>query len=82
MGAPAKKNKKSKSRKPRKFARDSYAIKHKDYLSLLSKSKQKNRRNRLLELANSGEIQAVSECISNILNGNVPISKKSPLIFL
>lgn len=54
---------------------NSYAIEHKDYLSLLSKSKNKNRRNKLLDVASSGELQAISECIMNIIEGNVAVSK-------
>lgn len=45
--------------------------KHKDYLSLLAKSKSRKRRNALIELADRGEILAIAECIHNILRGNV-----------
>lgn len=51
------------------------AIKHKDYLTLLSKTKQANRRHKLVDAANKSEINAVTECIKNILNGNVPLGK-------
>ena len=51
------------------------AIKHKDYLTLLSKSKTSGRRHELVDAANNGEINAVIECIKNILNGNVPLDK-------
>lgn len=49
----------------------SKALKHKDYLSLLSKSKSKKRRHLLIDLANTAEIKAIAECILNILSGNI-----------
>lgn len=49
------------------------ALKRKDYLSLLSKSKSKKRRDALINLATSQEILAIVECILNILQGNVKI---------
>ena len=53
------------------------AIKHKDYLTLLSKAaKNPTKRNKLIDVADTSEIRAVSECIKNILEGNVPLSKK------
>jgi hypothetical protein len=58
-----------------KKKRNSYALKHKDYLTLLSKSKKEQRRNQLLDAATGSEINAVSECVMNILNGNVPLNK-------
>ena len=52
-------------------------LKHKDYLSLLSKgSKQQKRRCALIDLANSGEIRSVIECIYNVLLGNVSLKAK------
>ena len=41
----------------------SKALKHKDYLSLLAKSKQVKRRNLIIDLANAEEIKAIAECI-------------------
>ena len=52
------------------------AIKHKEYLTLLSTSKAGVRRKKLVDAGNNGEIQAVSECIQNIIEGNVPVSKE------
>ena len=52
----------------------SFAAQNKHYLTLLSTSKQKNRRNKLLDAANTNEIKAISECVKNIIEGNVPIS--------
>ena len=49
-------------------------LKHKDFLTLLGKSKQKRRRN--ISLANNGELKAIIECIINVLYGNVPSKKK------
>lgn len=63
----AKKNKKS---------QPFIASKHRDYLSLLTKSKSPKRRNKLIDLAERAEINAVSECMKNILAGNVPLSKR------
>ena len=54
----------------------SFATENKHYLTLLSKSKQKNRRNKLLDVASTGEIKAISECVKNIVEGNVAISNK------
>lgn len=54
-----------------------YAVKHKDYLSLLSAARnKKNRRNKLIDIAENSELKAISECVQNILRGTVPISKK------
>jgi hypothetical protein len=61
-----------KSTRPRK----SYALKHKEYLTLLTKIKNKKRRNKLIDLADGGEIQAIGECILNILQGTIPLSKR------
>jgi len=49
-------------------------VKHRDYLTLLSKSKNAIRRKKLLDAGDNGEICAVSECVKNILNGNVPLT--------
>jgi hypothetical protein len=56
-------------------AKKSYALKHKDFLSLLSKTKQRKRRNGLIDYGDNSQIHAVSECISNILSGAVPVNK-------
>ena len=50
------------------------ALKHKEYLSLLSKAKKKSRRDKLIDAADNSEINAVSECIKNLLEGNVPLT--------
>lgn len=49
----------------------SKALKHKDYLTLLSKAKKSKRRKLLIDLADFDEIRAISECIANVLTGNV-----------
>jgi hypothetical protein len=51
------------------------SVKRKEYLSLLSKSKDKKRRKLLVDLADNNEIKAVSEIILNILKGNVPLTR-------
>lgn len=42
----------------------------------MSKAKNSNRRNKLIDVADGSEIRAVSECIKNILEGNVPVSNR------
>ena len=60
-----------------KVAAEPLAIKHRDYLSLFSKAAKKPvKRNKMVDLADSTEIRAVSECIRNLLDGNVPIEAK------
>ncbi len=50
-----------------------YLLRHKDYLSLLTKSKKDCKRcKHLIAAANSGEVAALSEACMNILQGNVP----------
>lgn len=51
----------------------SKALKHKDYLTLLSKAKKSKRRKLLIDLADCDEIRAISECIANVLTGNVKL---------
>ena len=56
------------------------ALKHKEYLTLFSKAKNKARRNKLVDVADGSEVRAVSECIKNILDdnsGNKPIEATS-----
>ena len=52
------------------------AFKHKDYLTLFSIVKNCMRRDELVDLANTAEIRAISECIQNILQGNVPLQSQ------
>lgn len=52
----------------------SRALKHKDYLSLLSGNKNKKQRNNLINLGTKDQINAVTECVTNILNGNIAVS--------
>lgn len=51
------------------------ALQHRDYLTLLSKSKNVNRRKKLIDAGENSEIKAVAECVKNIVNGNVPLTK-------
>jgi Trp operon repressor len=53
----------------------SKALKHKDFLTLLSKSKNSQRRKQLISLATPEELKAVEECILNIVRGNLTISR-------
>ena len=52
------------------------ALEHLDYLSLLGRTKNKKKRNLLLNYGNADQMRAVSECAHNLLQGNVPM--KSP----
>jgi len=68
-------NTKTKKQKPPAPA-SALALKHKDYLTLLSTSKNKSRREHLLDAATSSEIRSVTECIQNLVEGNIPLGKK------
>lgn len=72
-----KKDKKKTHHKSVKKSRKILSAQHKDYLQLLASAKNKRkRRNQLIDLATKQEIDSVSECVSNILTGNVPITKR------
>lgn len=51
-------------------------LKRSDFLNLLAKSKNKARRDKLIDLADKSEVNAVAECIVNALAGNIPIKKR------
>ena len=51
------------------------AIKRRDYLTLLSNSKSKKRRDKLIDIADAKEMNAIAECVLNILKGNITIPK-------
>lgn len=67
---------KTKRRSSKRSSKRSFSEDNRHFLTLLSKSKQKNRRNKLIDVANNNEIKAISECVKNIVEGNVPISSK------
>lgn len=50
-------------------------LKRKDFLSLLARSKNKKRRDKLVEIADSSEVKAISEIIANALAGNLPLHR-------
>ena len=50
-------------------------MKHKDYLNLLLKSKDTYHRTKLIDAENNNAICAISECVRNLIKGNVHISK-------
>lgn len=53
------------------------AVQHIEYLTLLKKSaNNKKKRQALLDYADKDELSAVTECVQNILAGNVPLSKE------
>ena len=52
----------------------SKAIRHRDFLTLLGKSKQGKRRKMLLEAATSDEIKAVAECALNLLKNRIKLN--------
>ena len=54
----------------------SKALKHKDYLTLLSKAKKVKRRRMLIDLADADEIRAIAECVINVLSGNVRLKSE------
>lgn len=56
--------------------KDSKTLKRKDFLNLLAHSKNARKRKILLQWAEKPEIDAICECILNLLNGNVKISAK------
>jgi len=67
---------KTKTKRPKiKIQKNSLALKHKEFLTLLAKTKDKKRRNKLIDAGDNNEIRAISECIMNIIQGNVPITK-------
>lgn len=46
-----------------------------DYLSLLGKTKNKKKRDILIDIATNDQLKAILECIFNILDGSVLLSK-------
>ena len=53
------------------------AVKHRDYLSLLSSFKNKKKlRDKLIDLGEKQHVDTLTEVIRNILRGNVPLSKR------
>ena len=71
--------KKAKQNLTRNRFKTTKAYQHMDYLSLLGKSKNKQRLAKLLELATAPEIAAVMECISN-LHHNHGVMGLSPAV--
>lgn len=69
------KRKKTTQQRTRRKQKLPLAIKHRDYLTLLSKSKNAIRRKKLIDAGDNGQIGAVAECIKNIVDGNVPLKK-------
>ena len=64
------------ARKKKKSKTESKAASHADFLSLLAKAKQKNKRDQLLDFASNDQVLAVIECIYNVLRGAVPLASK------
>lgn len=50
------------------------AIRHREFLTLLGKSKQNKRRKMLLEAASSEEIRAIAECALNLLKNRIGLN--------
>lgn len=67
--------KKARKQKKKSSLLKSYAFKNRDFLSLLSKNKKKKQRNQLIDIANGSQIKSVTECVMNLLSGNIPLSK-------
>lgn len=51
------------------------ALNHRDYLTLLAKSKSKRRRKALIDLADKKEIDAICEIVLNLLNGRLRVPR-------
>lgn len=49
-------------------------MKKRDYLNLLAKSKSKSRRDKLIDVGDKSEMDAVSECVKNALVGTLPLN--------
>lgn len=52
------------------------ALKEKQYITLLSKTKCPKKRNLLVDMANKEQIDAISEIILNTLKNNVPLKTR------
>lgn len=61
------------NRDKKKLKKKSKAMKHVDFLSLLGRSKNRLKRGQLLDYAGKDEIDAIAECVFNVLQGRVPI---------
>lgn len=53
--------------------------KKKNYLALLATAKNRKRRNLLIDYADKDDINAICECIFNVLQGNIKLPKKHKL---
>lgn len=52
------------------------ALQHADFLKLLgSAAKSKKRRGYLIDFADKSQLDAIMECIFNVLHGHVPVTK-------
>ena len=60
----------------RKKKKKPWAYLHADFLSLLGKTKNKQKRKQLLDIANNEQIKAIQECAQNVLEGHIPLAKK------
>lgn len=54
--------------------KESKALQRKDFLELLARSKTAKRRKLLAQWADKNDLMAVSECIENVLKGNVRLT--------
>lgn len=52
------------------------ALNRKEYLTLLAKARNRQRREKLIDLANKHEIIAVAEIVLNLLKGQIPLTDK------
>lgn len=51
------------------------AVRNADYLSLLSRTNNKRKRQQLIDIANKDQIDAISEVIENILRGTLVLTQ-------
>lgn len=63
-------------KKTKEIKKKPLAYTHLDYISLLGKTRNKQKRCLLIDIANNDQLKSILECIQNVLDENIPISKK------
>lgn len=71
------KNKKTRP-KNKKRKKTAHIHNHRHFLILICSEKQTRKRNKILDLADEGDIDALCDCVHNLLNGNIE-AKQSQL---
>lgn len=57
-------------------ARKPKAVTHKDFLSVLNKTRNRQKKNTLISIASRDQLEALSEVVENVLQGIIPLSEK------